>query len=62
MALNILEGFSVSDFGHNSPQYLHHVIEALRLSFADTQWFVTDPTKFDIPLEGMLSKVCPSEN
>eukprot|EP00041_Stephanoeca_diplocostata_P012880 m.217381 g.217381 ORF g.217381 m.217381 type:complete len:557 (+) comp19125_c0_seq1:156-1826(+) len=56
MALNILEGFDVSNFGHNSVQYLHHVIEALRLSFADTQWFVTDPTKFDIPLEGMLSK------
>lgn len=56
MALNILEGFDLSKMGHNSPAYLHHCIEALRLSFSDTRWFVTDPEHSDIPLSGMLSK------
>ena len=36
--------------------YLHHLIEAMRLSFADTRWYVTDPEHSDIPLGGMLSK------
>jgi len=41
---------------HNSPEYLHVLIEALRLAFADSQWFVTDPDLEDIPVEELLSK------
>lgn len=42
MALNILEGFDLAAHRHNSPEYLHLLIEALRLSFADTMYHVTD--------------------
>jgi len=56
MALNILEEFDLKEMGHNSTAYLHHLIEAMRLSFADTRWYVTDPEHSDIPLGGMLSK------
>jgi gamma-glutamyltranspeptidase / glutathione hydrolase len=56
-ALNILEGFDLKAMGHNSAPYLHHVTEALKLSFADRNKFVGDP-KFvpNIPMKALLSK------
>eukprot|EP00039_Didymoeca_costata_P031045 m.32865 g.32865 ORF g.32865 m.32865 type:complete len:551 (+) comp8458_c0_seq4:202-1854(+) len=56
MALNILEFYDLSKMEHNSTEYLHHVVEALRLSFADASFFITDPTHYEIPLSGLLSK------
>ena len=41
---------------HNSSKYLHTVIEALSLSFADTFWYNADPSKVKVPLSGLLSK------
>ncbi len=42
LALNILEGFDLpADPLH--PDRLHLEIEALRLAFADTRWYVADP-------------------
>jgi gamma-glutamyltranspeptidase/glutathione hydrolase len=34
-SLNILEGFDLERLGHNSSEYLHPVIEAVKLTFAD---------------------------
>ncbi len=45
-----------SDMEHNSPAYLHRLIEALQLSFADTWWYCADPSKVEVPIDGMLSK------
>ncbi len=42
LALNILEGFDIPS-DPLSADRLHLEIEALRLAFADTRWFVTDP-------------------
>src|SRR5438876_7114470 len=33
--LNILEGYDLRAWGHNSPEYLHHFIEAVKLGTAD---------------------------
>jgi gamma-glutamyltranspeptidase/glutathione hydrolase len=57
MALNLLEGFDLKELGHNSPDYLHVVIEALKLAFADRDRYIADP-RFakDIPVAGLLSK------
>jgi gamma-glutamyltranspeptidase/glutathione hydrolase len=30
---------------HNTAPYLHAVVEALRIAFADASWWVTDPSK-----------------
>ncbi len=49
LALNILEGYELSSLGHNSPEYLHLLIEALKLAFADANQYVADPDFVDIP-------------
>ncbi|KAJ7293462.1 gamma-glutamyltranspeptidase [Mycena rebaudengoi] len=63
IALGILENLQeqgtikpLLEMEHNSPEYLHIMIEALRLAFADTQWFVADPDAEHIPVEKLLSK------
>ncbi len=39
-----------------SVERLHLQIEALRLAFADTQYYVTDPAFQPAPLSGLLSR------
>ena len=57
MALNILEGFDLKTLGHNTPEYLHVLVEAFKLAFADRYPYITDP-RFapDAPLKELLSK------
>ena len=55
-ALNILEGFDLKAMGHNSPEYLHTVIEAVKLAFADRDQYYGDPKFSKIPEEILLSK------
>ncbi len=43
LALNLLEGFDIASLAPLSPERLHLQIEALRLAFADTRWYVSDP-------------------
>ncbi|MBI4011753.1 MAG: gamma-glutamyltransferase family protein [Candidatus Rokubacteria bacterium] len=50
--LQILEGFDLRGFGHNSADYLHHVIEAVKLASADRVAWGPRP---DLPLAGLLS-------
>ena len=41
--LNILEGFDVKSLGHNSGEYLHLLVEAKRIAFADRAAYLADP-------------------
>nr|MDO8111333.1 gamma-glutamyltransferase [Candidatus Sigynarchaeota archaeon] len=56
IALNILEEFDLAGKEPNSPEYYHLLIESIRLAFADTRWFVADPTFSRVPVQGLLSK------
>ena len=56
IALNALEGFELSKQDPLGVDRWHLLIEAMRLAFADTRWYVADPKFFDIPLAGLLSK------
>ncbi len=57
IALNILEGYELRRLGHNSAEYLHLVTEALKLAFADRNYYVADPRFVkQLPLAGLLSK------
>jgi gamma-glutamyltranspeptidase/glutathione hydrolase len=60
-ALNILEGFDLKAMGHNSVQYLHTVVEALKLAFADRDRYYGDPKFSKIPEETLLSKEYAAE-
>ena len=60
-ALNILEGFDLKAMGHNSPQYLHTVVEAVKLAFADRDAYYGDPKFSKIPEEILLSKEYAAE-
>lgn len=55
-ALNILEGFDLKAMEHNSPEYLHTLIEAVKLAFADRDRYYGDPKFSKIPEELLLSK------
>jgi gamma-glutamyltranspeptidase / glutathione hydrolase len=55
-ALNILEGYDLKALGHNTPEYLHLVIEAVKLAFADRDRYYGDPKFSKIPEEILLSK------
>jgi gamma-glutamyltranspeptidase/glutathione hydrolase len=60
-ALNILEGYDLHGMGHNSPQYLHTVVEAAKLAFADRDRYYGDPKFSKIPEEILLSKQYAAE-
>jgi len=61
IALNILEGFDLSSIASISTARLHLMIEAMRLAFADSRWYVADPAFSSIPLQELLSKGYASE-
>lgn len=44
----------ISGLGHNSPEYLHRMVEVMRLAFADRDHWVADPAFVEIPLARML--------
>jgi gamma-glutamyltranspeptidase / glutathione hydrolase len=41
--LNILEGFDIKSLGHNTAEYLHLLVEAKRIGFADRSAYLADP-------------------
>lgn len=53
--LSILEGFDLRGLGHNSPDYIHVVTEAMKLAFADRERWYGDPRFVDVPLPTLLS-------
>jgi len=59
--LNILENFDLKSMKLNSPEYLHTVVEALKLAYADRDTYYGDPAFVRTPGEGLLSKAYAKE-
>jgi gamma-glutamyltranspeptidase/glutathione hydrolase len=61
LMLNIVEGFDVAKLGHNSAEYLHRLIEAKKLAYADRDRYLADPEKARVPLSRLISKEYAAE-
>ncbi len=53
---NMLEGVDLAALGHNSPAYLHRIVETIKLAFADRDAYYGDPNFVNVPAERLLSR------
>lgn len=60
-ALNILEGYDLRPLGYNSAEYIHKLVEALKLAYADRDTYYGDPKFVDVPAQRLLSKEYAAE-
>jgi gamma-glutamyltranspeptidase / glutathione hydrolase len=54
--LNIMEHFPMAQYGHNSVDALHVMIEAKKLAYADMYHYVGDPRFTQVPVKALVSK------
>ncbi|MBN1691113.1 MAG: gamma-glutamyltransferase, partial [Dehalococcoidia bacterium] len=54
MVLQILEGIDLKSMRHNSPQYVHTVLQAIELAMADREAYFGDPEFVKVPSTGLL--------
>jgi gamma-glutamyltranspeptidase/glutathione hydrolase len=54
-SLSILKNFDLHRLAHNSADYIHVLLEAMKLAFADREQFYADPRQVEIPLTALLS-------
>jgi gamma-glutamyltranspeptidase/glutathione hydrolase len=54
--LNLLESYDLRAMGQNSPAYIHTLVEAIKLAFADRDRYYGDPKFSKIPEQTLLSK------
>jgi len=55
IANGILDGVPLEQFPHNGPDAVHHIVEALKLGFADRERYCGDPRFVDVPIDQLLS-------
>lgn len=53
--LNLMQQFPLAQYGHNSTDALHVMIEAKKLAYADLRKYIGDPKFSKIPVTGLLS-------
>ena len=54
-ALNILSGYDLTAMQYNSTEYIHTLVEALKLAYADRDTYYGDPKFVKIPSDTLLS-------
>lgn len=52
--MEMSKAYDLVEMGHNSPEYLHTLIELKKLAFADRDRWIADPEKADVPLARLL--------
>ena len=55
-AMNLIESYDLKAMGHNSPDYVHTLTEAIKLAFADRDRYYGDPRFVKVPGAELLSK------
>jgi len=60
-ALNILEGYDLKSLRFNSAEYLHRLVETMKLAYADRDTYYGDPLLAKVPAERLLSKEYAAE-
>jgi gamma-glutamyltranspeptidase/glutathione hydrolase len=54
--LNILEGYPIAEYGHNSAKTIHLMAEAMKLAYADRSQYLGDEDFVKVPLKALTSK------
>lgn len=54
--LNLLERFDLAAMGLGSADYIHTIVEAMKLAYADREFYYGDADVADVPLGRLLSK------
>ncbi len=54
--LNMLDGIDLARLGHNSPAYLHRLIETIKIAFADREAYYGDPHFVKVPADRLLAR------
>jgi gamma-glutamyltranspeptidase/glutathione hydrolase len=54
--LNILEGYRIGEYGHNSARTIHLMAEAMKRAYADRSSCLGDADFVPVPLKGLTSK------
>ena len=59
--LNLLEPYPLQSYGHNSAEYLHRLIESMKLAYADRSRYLGDPDQTVVPTDALISKAYADE-
>ncbi len=59
--LNILEGYPIGSFGHNSAKTIHLMAEAMKRAYADRATYLGDSDFVKVPVTGLISKEYAAE-
>ena len=54
-ALLLVERVGIDNLAHNSPDYLHRIVECLNLALADREYFFGDPAFVNVPIDYLLA-------
>lgn len=53
--LALLKGFDIGAMDTRGPDFVHTLTEAMKLAFADREYYYSDPNFIDVPVETLLS-------
>ena len=60
-SLALLKGFDIGAMGPTSATFIHTVVEAMKLAFADREAYYGDPDFVDVPIDTLLSDAYSNE-